>query len=102
MLVVLLQYFFSSPLLTWFLHKQPFLLLYKLSLEKLRGQSYDGASAKQGARSGAATRICEEQPRVVYTHCFGHSINLAANDAIKHTKVMKRAMQTAHEITKLV
>ena len=75
---------------------------YNLSLGKLRGQCYDGASAMQGARSGVATRICEEEPHALYTHCYGHSINLAASDAIKRTKVMKRAMETAHEITKLV
>ena len=75
---------------------------YNLSLGKLRGQCYDGASAIQGARSGVATRICEEEPRALYTHCYGHSINLAASDAIKRTKVMKHAMETAHEITKLV
>ena len=69
---------------------------------KLRGQCYDGASAMQGARSGVAARVCKEEPRALYTHCYGHSINLAASDAIKRTKVMKHEMETAHEITKLV
>ena len=56
----------------------------------------------QGARSGVSIKICKEEPRALYTHGYGHSINLAASDAIKHTKVMKGAMETAHEITKLV
>ena len=75
---------------------------HNLSLGKLRGQCYDGASAMQVTRSGVAKRICEEEPRALYTHCYGHSISLAASDAIKCTKMMKSAMETAHEIAKLV
>ena len=75
---------------------------HNLSLGKLRGQCYDEASGMQGARSGVATKIYEEERRALYTHLYGHSITLAASDAIKRTKVMKHAMETAHEITKLV
>ena len=73
-----------------------------LPLSKLRGQCHDGASAMRGAKSGVAKRILAEEPRTLYTHCYGHSINLAACDAIRGTKVMKDAMETAHEITKLI
>ena len=73
-----------------------------LPLSKLRGQCYDGASAMRGAKSGVATRILAEEPRALYTHCYGHSINLAACGAIRRTKVMKDAMETAYEITKLI
>ena len=55
-----------------------------------------------GTKSGVATRILAEEPRALYTHCYGHSINLAACDAIKGTKLMKDVMETAHEITKLI
>lgn len=73
-----------------------------LSLNKLRGQCYDGASTMRGAKSGVAARILAEEPRALYTHCYGHSINLAACDAIKGTKLMKNAMEIAYEITKLI
>ena len=73
-----------------------------LPLNKLRGQCYDGASAMRGAKSGVAARILAEEPRALCTHCYGHSINLAACDAIRGTKLMKDAMETAHEITKLI
>ena len=56
----------------------------------------------RGARSGVAKRILDEEPRAVYTHCYGHSINLAASDAIKQTKVMRDAFDMTHEITKLI
>ena len=44
----------------------------------------------------------EEDCRAVYTHCYGHSLNLAASDAIKSSKMMKDALETTHEITKLI
>ena len=73
-----------------------------LPLSKLREQCYDGTSAMLGAKSGVATKILVEEPHALYTHCYGHSINLAACDAIMGTKVMKDAMETAHELTKLI
>ena len=73
-----------------------------LPLSKVRGQCYDGASNMSGVRNGVATQICKEEPRAVYTHCHGHSLNLAAADAIKQSKVMKSALATTHEATKLI
>jgi len=48
-----------------------------LSLHNLRGQGYDGASTMSGVRSGVQARIREKQPKALYTHCAGHSLNLA-------------------------
>ena len=73
-----------------------------LPLSKLRRQCYDGASNISGIRNGVATQICKEEPRAVYTHCYGHSLNLAAADAIKQSKVMKSALATTHEVTKFI
>lgn len=73
-----------------------------LSLAKLRGQCYDGASNMRGARSGVAKQLQDIEPRAIYLHCYGHSLNLAASDAIQHCKVMKTSLETIHEITKLV
>ena len=44
----------------------------------------------------------EEECRAVHTHCYGHSLNLAATDAVKSSKVMNDALETMHEITKLI
>ena len=73
-----------------------------LPLSKVRGQCYDGANNMSGIRNGVATQICKEEPRAVYTQCYGHSLNLAAADAIKQRKVMKSAIATTHEVTKLI
>lgn len=48
-----------------------------LSLNELRGQGYDGASSMSGEKSGVQKRIRDIQPKALYTHCAGHSFNLA-------------------------
>ena len=62
------------------------------------------SATMSGARTGVAARICPVEPRVVFTHCYGHSLihNLACCDAINECKVMKHALDTTHEITKLI
>jgi len=65
------------------------LYYFNLPISKLRGQCYDGASAMRGVRSGVAKQICDEEPLALYTHCYGHSINLAINDAIKLSKLLR-------------
>ena len=49
-----------------------------------------------------AKRITDLQPKAIYTHCYGHALNLAACDTIKQSKLMKDALETTHEITKLI
>ena len=65
------------------------MLRLNLSMSKLRGQCYDGCSAMSGTRSGVAKSIMDEEPRAVYTHCYGHSLNLAASDVIRNSKLMR-------------
>ena len=73
-----------------------------LPFEKLRGQCYDGASAMSSSKCGVAKRICDLEPRAVYMHCYGHALNLAAGDTLKRSKLMKDALETTREITKLI
>ncbi len=53
-------------------------------------------------RSVLAKKIINEQPLAFYTHCYGHSLYLAVSDLIKNRSTMKRVLDIAHEITKLV
>ena len=73
-----------------------------LPISKVRGQCYDGASSMSGSINGVATKILEEGPRALYTHCYGHALNLACSDAIKGCKLMRNALDTSYEIVKLV
>ena len=78
------------------------LLRVNISITKLRGQCYDGASAMAGIRSGVATQILQDEPRAVFTHCYGHALNLACSDTIKRCQLMRNALDTVQEIIKLI
>lgn len=41
-----------------------------LTMSKVRVQCYDGAATTSGHRSGVATKLLEEEPRAIYTHCY--------------------------------
>ena len=73
-----------------------------ISITKLRGQCYDGASSMSGHKSGVAAVLQSEEPRAVYTHCYGHALSLACSDAVKNCKIMKDALDTSYELIKLV
>uniref|UniRef100_A0A1X7TTB8 DUF4371 domain-containing protein n=1 Tax=Amphimedon queenslandica TaxID=400682 RepID=A0A1X7TTB8_AMPQE len=51
---------------------------------------------------GAVARIQEIEPRAVFTHSYGHALNLACADTIKRCKLMKDVLDVTYEITKLV
>ena len=78
------------------------LLRMNLSLNRARGQCYDGAANMSGAKSGVAKQLTDEEPRALYTHCYGHVLNLACGDAIKWCKLLRDTLDTTYEITKLI
>ena len=49
---------------------------HNLSLSKLRGQGYDGASNMQGAINGLKTLILKKNKSAFYVHCFAHQLQL--------------------------
>ena len=73
-----------------------------LSINKIRGQCYDGASNMAGAKKGVAKQIMDIERRALFTHCYGHTLNLACSDAVKGCKVLMSALETTREITKLI
>ena len=56
----------------------------------------------KGPRSGVAKQLLEEESRAVYTHCYGHSLNLAIGDTVKGCKIMKDSLDLIFEVSKLV
>ncbi|XP_057786232.1 uncharacterized protein LOC131003703 [Salvia miltiorrhiza] len=54
-----------------------------LSLSKLRGQGYDGASNMRGEFNGLKALILEENPYAMYIHCFSHQLQLIVVDVAK-------------------
>ena len=61
---------------------------YALSLSRLRGQGYDGASNMQGEFNGLKTLILKENKLAFYVHCFAHQLQLTlVAIANKHTDI---------------
>ena len=52
-----------------------------LQISHARGQCYDGASLMSGEKNGVAKKIKDIVKTCLYTHCYGHSLNLAVKDA---------------------
>ena len=78
------------------------LLRLNLSTSKICDQCYDCAATMAGYRSGVVTTVIADEPRAIYTHCYGHSLNLACCDALKQCKLMKDALETTCKITTLI
>ena len=76
------------------------LLRLNLAVSKVHGQCY-GAFAMSGVKSGVA-RMHAAEPRAVFTHCYGHALNLGCADTIRQCKLMRDVLDTTHEITKLI
>ena len=47
---------------------------YNLSISRLRGQGYDGASNMRGELNGLKTLILNENSSTYYVHCFAHQL----------------------------
>ena len=67
------------------------LLRMGVQLARCRGQCYDGASNMSGATNGAAAKITAEEGRALYTHCYGHALNLAVPDSLRRVKAYLRS-----------
>ncbi|KAK9664961.1 hypothetical protein RND81_14G080200 [Saponaria officinalis] len=48
----------------------------KLSMSKIRGQGYDGASNMRDEINGLKTLIMSDTPSAYYIHCFAHQLQL--------------------------
>ena len=54
-----------------------------------------------GARNGVNPQILMQEPRALFTHCYGHALSLAVADSIKSAKGLQSVMDTTYEISKL-
>jgi len=47
-------------------------------------------------------QILDDKPRAVYTHFYGHSLNLTIGDTVKGCNIMKNCLDLIFELSKLV
>ena len=43
-----------------------------------------------GVRKGAASQIISKEPRAIFTHCYGHALNLAVGDTVKQSRLIEQ------------
>lgn len=74
------------------------LLRLALPLDKLRGQTYDGASNMSGVNAGAQAFVKERQPLAIYIHCGGHSTDLSTSVSLRDSPFVTDCVQWCHEL----
>ena len=78
------------------------LLCFEIPFAKIRGHCYDGCNTMAGSRSGVAAKIQENEPRAVFTYCYGHALSLSVSDTVKRSSVMRDCLATCYELVKLI
>ena len=68
-----------------------------LKIENARGQCYDGVS-----KSVVASQLKLLNGKFLFTHCYGHVLNLAVGDDIQNLKELKEMFRTAYKLCKIV
>lgn len=68
------------------------LLRLNLQLSRCRGQCYDGGSNMAGSKNGVKAQILKQEPRALFTHCYGHALSLSVADTIRMIKYLGSAM----------
>ena len=71
-------------------------------IENARGQCYDGAATMAGSKTGVATQFKSLNEKMLFTHCYGHALNLAIKETCSKVQCLKETFETVHEICKLV
>ncbi|XP_042423326.1 zinc finger MYM-type protein 1-like [Zingiber officinale] len=66
---------------------------HKLSLSRLRGQGYDGASNMRGEYNGLKALILKENSSVRYAHCFAHQLQLVVVAVAKSNRIVSDFFQ---------
>ena len=74
----------------------------KLKLSDLRGQCCDGAAVMAGHKNRVAAKIKEQNPKCLYTHCYGRALNLSVKDACNDVPNLTETFAVAKEICKLI
>ncbi|XP_050217671.1 uncharacterized protein LOC126668523 [Mercurialis annua] len=75
---------------------------HNLSLSRLRGQAYDGASNMRGEFNGLKALIQRKNPFAFYVHCFAHQLQLVVVAIAKHIPVVAEFFTNISMIVNIV
>ncbi|XP_039120125.1 zinc finger MYM-type protein 1-like [Dioscorea cayenensis subsp. rotundata] len=75
---------------------------YGLSLSRLRGQGYDGASNMRGEFNGLKSLILKDNPYARYVHCFAHQLQLVVVGLAKKMPIINDFFSYVIKIVNLV
>lgn len=70
---------------------------FRLDMQYLVGQGYDGAAAMASVRVGVAAEVLKQAPRADYYHCMMHALNLVASQAVRVYEI-RHCMDIIQEI----
>ena len=56
---------------------------HNLTMSRLRGQGYDGASNMRGELHGLKNLVLADNPNAFYVHCFAHQLQLVVVAVVK-------------------
>ncbi|KAB2617242.1 zinc finger MYM-type protein 1-like [Pyrus ussuriensis x Pyrus communis] len=73
-----------------------------LSMSKLRGQGYNGASNMKGELNGLKTKNLNKYPQAFYIHCFAHQLQLALVFVAKDNEDVANFFINASSLVNLV
>ena len=73
-----------------------------LSMSRLRGQGYDGASNMRGELNGPKTQILREYPQAYYVRCFAHQLQLALVAVAKGNENIATFFTTASSVVNII
>ncbi|XP_019184047.1 PREDICTED: zinc finger MYM-type protein 1-like [Ipomoea nil] len=73
-----------------------------LSISRIRGQGYDGASNRRGEFNGLKTLIMNENPSAFYVHCFAHQLQLALVGVAKENEEVGNFFFTVSQLCNIV
>ncbi|KAI0510290.1 hypothetical protein KFK09_010891 [Dendrobium nobile] len=75
---------------------------HSLSLHRIRGQGYDGASNMRGEFNGLKALILKDNPQAFYIHCFAHQLQLCLVAVAKNHWQVKHLFEMTSRIVNTV
>ncbi|XP_019161885.1 PREDICTED: zinc finger MYM-type protein 1-like [Ipomoea nil] len=75
---------------------------HRLSIARIRGQGYDGASNMRGEFNGLKTLIMNENSSAFYVHCFAHQLQLALVGVAKENEEVGDFFYTVSQLCNIV